>query len=255
MFSDVNLHVIYKIANAPIQPFPFPHIVVRDVFPDDFYRELRANLPAPGLFKTLAALNRVAGDYPDSRLVLPLAAEALEAVPGPARDFWRGVAGWMLGGAFGPTVLSKFDWVLKERLGDLARRQFHDEALLVQDYTTYSLGPHTDSPSKVMSFLFYLPPDDTRAHLGTSVYVPRDPQFTCAGGPHHPFDLFRRVYTMPYLPNTLFAFPKTAHSFHGVEPVQDTEVRRDLLLYDIKVKNPPELEQAPGAATPTRFSF
>jgi hypothetical protein len=259
MFSDVSLHVVYKIANAPIQPFPFPHIVVRDVFPRDFYRELRANLPPPELFRTLTALKRVGGDYPDSRLVLPLASDALDAVPSPAREFWREIAGWMLGGAFGTTVLSKFDWLMKERFGEVERRQFHDEALLVQDYTTYALGPHTDRPTKVKSFLFYLPPDDSRPHLGTSLYAPRDPRFTCTGGPHHPFELFHRVYTMPYLPNTLFAFPKTANSFHGVEPIQDTEVRRDLLLYDIMVQNPPELErpaaQAPAAAGPGRFSF
>ena len=118
---------------------------------------------------------------------------------------------------------------------------------------------HTDRPTKAMSFLFYLPPDDTRPHLGTSIYAPRDPQFTCTGGPHHDFAHFHRVYTMPYLPNTLFAFPKTANSFHGVEPIQDNAVRRDLLLYDIMVQDPPELEQrAPqeqGGAAASRFSF
>jgi hypothetical protein len=49
----------------------------------------------------------------------------------------------------------------------------------------------------------------------------------------------------------LFAFLKTQNSFHGVEPIQETGVRRDLLLYDIKVSNPPELSQrAPAAAQP-----
>ncbi len=71
---------------------------------------------------------------------------------------------------------------------------------------------------------------------------------------------YRCAYTMPYLPNTLFGFPKTHTSFHGVEPIRETEVRRDLLLYDIKVENPPELENrapaAPGVAAATvKFSF
>lgn len=43
---------------------------------------------------------------------------------------------------------------------------------------------------------------------------------------------------------------KTYTSFHGVEPITETEVRRDLLLYDIKVKNPPELENR-APATPS----
>src|SRR5262249_17474227 len=150
------------------------------------------------VFKTLTALKRVAGGYSDSRLVLPLDSDSLAATGEPFRSFWGDLAAWLMGGMFGSIVISKFASVLEPPVGDLRTRRFNDDALLVQDYTTYSLGPHTDSPAKVLSFLFYLPPDDALAHLGTSVYVPKDPSFTCPGGPHHPFDQFHRVYTMPY---------------------------------------------------------
>jgi hypothetical protein len=60
---------------------------------------------------------------------------------------------------------------------------------------------------------------------------------------------------MEYKPNTLFAFIKNDRSFHGVEPIGDQAVLRDILLYDIRV-NPPspdgenetpqEQGQAPG---------
>lgn len=81
--------------------------------------------------------------------------------------------------------------------------------------------------------------------------ITKDPNFTCPGGPHHPFECFLRVATMPYLPNTLFAFLKTHNSFHGVEPIKEAGIRRDLLLYDIKVQDPPELRrQAPAATQP-----
>ena len=42
---------------------------------------------------------------------------------------------------------------------------------------------------------------------------------------------------MPFLPNTMFAFVKTDHSFHGVEPIADPGVSRYLLLYDLRVKS------------------
>ena len=86
--------------------------------------------------------------------------------------------------------------------------------------------------------MFYLPTDATRPHLGTSIYAPRDPAFRCRGGPHHAFDRFDRTDTIPYLPNTLFAFFKSDHSFHGVEPVSDGDTCRHLLLYDIKCRLP-----------------
>src|SRR5205809_1120171 len=114
--------------------------------------------------------------------------------------------------------------------------EFGDEALLVNDHTDYSLGPHTDTPSKVVSVLFYLPGDDRLEKHGTSLYVPRKPGFTCQGGPHYLFDGFERVATMPFLPNTMFAFVKTDHSFHGVEPIADAAISRYLLLYDLRVK-------------------
>jgi hypothetical protein len=42
------------------------------------------------------------------------------------------------------------------------------------------------------------------------------------------------MLTMPYLPNSLFGFLKTQNSFHGVEPVKEVDVQRNLLLYDIR---------------------
>lgn len=245
MSSDASLQVLYRVANAPINPYPYPHFYLKDVFPPDYYRELREQLPPAEAFKDLKALNRVSAGYPDSRLVMILAPENIEALPEPSRGFWAGVAQWLLGGTFGQIMTSKFAEFLEQRLGDLRQARFHDEALLVQDYTTYSLGPHTDSPAKALSFLFYLPPDDSLAHLGTSIYVPKDPRFACVGGPHYRFDLFDRMVTMPFLPNSLFAFMKTHNSFHGVEPIREAGIRRDLLLYDIRVENPPEQRQRP----------
>ena len=246
MSSDVSLHVLYQIANSPVRMFPFPHVYVRDVFPREYYEEIRNNIPAKEVFSTLNALGRVGKDYSESRFVLPLTPNDLGAVAEPARRFWGGCAEWILGGDFGRVMVAKFGEFVQQRLGDLGRMRFHDEALLVQDYTSYSLGPHTDSPKKVMSLLFYLPADDTRSHLGTSLYVPKDPGFHCAGGSHHPFELFRRVCTLPYIPNALLAFPKGSNTFHGVEPLTDA-ARRDLLLYDIKVENPPEIARSAAA--------
>ena len=261
MYSDVDLHVLYKIANAPINPFPFPHIYVRDIFPPDYYRALREHLPPAQTLKTLTSLKRVTGNYPDSRLVLPVTPDAVGALPSPYREFWQQTASWLLSGNFGQAIIPKFAEYLELRFGDINQVHFYDDALVVQDSTTYTLGPHTDTPRKVLSFLFYLPVDDAMAHLGTSIYLPKNPGFRCVGGPYHPFENFRRVATMPYVPNALFAFLKTPNSFHGVEPITDAQVKRDLLLYDIQVENPPELmnPEAPArqavAAPRSNFSF
>jgi len=243
MVSDIGLHVLYKVANAPIRLFPYPHVMVRDVFPPDFYQEIRAHLPPRDSLHTIKSLGMVTGTgmFSEARWVLPLIPDKIDGIAEPFRSFWTGVASWLVDGAFGGLMLPKFGELLERRLGDLRTAQFSDAGYVVQDYTKYSLGPHTDAPKKALTFLFYLPADASQPHLGTSIYVPKDPHFVCAGGPHYPFDLFRRVFTMPYLPNSLFAFVKTNNSFHGVEPVTDAKERRDLLAYDVKVENRPEL--------------
>jgi hypothetical protein len=251
--SDVDLYVQYRIANAPMREFPFPHLYVRHIFPEDFYAGLRANLPSETHLRTLRSFGRVAEDYPDTRLVLPLMPEHIARLEPAQRVFWQELASWLRGPAFGQLMIAKFLPYLQDRFKDLRTQHFADEAMVVRDRTAYSLGPHTDAVSKVLSFLFYLPPDASMAQLGTSLYVPKDPQFTCPGGPHHGFERFRRMLTMEYLPNTLFAFMKTPRAFHGVEPITQANVQRDLLLYDIKMQ-PQQAVQA-GTASEVKFSF
>lgn len=233
--SSAELHVLYRIANEAVREFPYPHVFVRDVFPPDFYRRMREMLPPPGALATLSSMGRMKVGDPaaESRTVLPLEKEALAKLDEPRRAFWQEIAGWLLGGSFGQVMTTKFSPWLQRRFPSLASARFTDEALLVQDRRNYALGPHTDHPSKVLSFLFYLPADDSQPHLGTSIYLAKEPGFGCPGGPHYSFDKFNRLYTMPYVPNALFAFMKTDNAFHGVEPVEGDAVR-ELLLFDIR---------------------
>ncbi len=253
MFSSAESQLLYKVANAPIQLFPYPHILVHDIFPQDFYAELRSHLPPASAYKSLKALGRVGSGYPDTRSVMPFTPGDVATLPEPYRTFWNNFGGWFLGGPFGRTVLQKFASLLAQRFENPIAVDYLHESLVIQDRTTYSLGPHTDTPAKVISFLFYLPADASMPHLGTSMYLPKDPSFTCPGTAHHSFDKFNRLLTVPYVPNTLFGFMKTPNAFHGVEPIADPDIERALLLYDIKVQNP-AVVQAPEQPR-THFSF
>jgi hypothetical protein len=253
MSSSAELTVAYNIGNAPMQMFPYPHIFVRDVFPREYYEEMQRRLPPSELLKPIAEARNVHG-YPE-RFVLTLAPAELERLPEPYRAFWSELAGWMVGGRFGQLVLGKFGQFVEQRFQGMSGVEFADEALLVEDRTRYSLGPHTDTPLKVLSMLFYLPADESQSHLGTSIYVPKDARFVCEGGPHHPFDRFDRMVGMPFLPNSMFAFLKTANSFHGVEPIREEGVRRHLLLYDIRLARSPVQAPAAAAAAASNATF
>jgi hypothetical protein len=240
MFSNAELHVAYQIANAAVRPFPYPHCFVENVFPADFYDEMQRNLPDPTAMIPIEDARQVKG-YKE-RFVLELhKPEHLDTLPADKRDFWKGVSDWMIGrqsgqlGRFGQFMMSKFAPFVQERFKgqNQSAIKFYDEAYLVEDITNYKIGPHTDSPVKVITMLFYLPKDMSQSHLGTSVYQPKDLTFRCPGGPHYPFDWFDRMITMPFKPNSLFTFVKGDRSFHGVEPVGDPDTRRWLLLFDV----------------------
>src|SRR5262245_64621396 len=64
MVFDVEQHVCYRIANAPMLRYPFPHFYVDSIFPEDFYRELRARLPSLDSYTRIDETGTVAkGNY------------------------------------------------------------------------------------------------------------------------------------------------------------------------------------------------
>src|SRR5688500_17473846 len=188
MSSNAELHLSYRFSNAAIQAYPFPHLFIENAFPDDFYARLQAMLPEPQAMRPIADVRPVKG-YKE-RFVLGLDDEKLAVLPPEKRDFWSDLRGWLVGGDFSNVVLDKFTDYLDMRFKDVPDPPFHDEALLVQDTTNYQLGPHSDAVRKVITLLFYLPRDSSQSHLGTSIYVPKDRDFRCPGGPHHPHSLF-----------------------------------------------------------------
>ncbi len=237
MFSPVEGELIYNIASAPIRGFPYPHIYVSDVFPKDFYTALQKNMPDPAAMVPIEKARGLKG-Y-DERFVLDLSeehhlgGEHLNALPEDKRKFWQEFSGWLLTGRLMDLLLAKFKPFVDQRFKGVAGIEYYNESLLVQDVTKYALGPHSDSKRKVITLLFYLPKDLSQSHLGTSMYVPKDPAVNYMSGQHYTFEKFDRIVTMPFNPNSLFAFVKTDNSFHGVEPVLDPDIRRWLLLYDV----------------------
>jgi hypothetical protein len=249
MSFDVEQHVLYRIGNAPVQPFPYPHFYVRDVFPEAFYRELLERLPAIEAYQRLDETGSVPkGSYPE-RFVCDLdGLEEEESARGTF--FWGGLSSWIMSERFSEAIMSKFQNDVTVRFGQEVFLRTDCDVRLVRDFTNYSIAPHTDTPAKLVSLLFYLPADDSLVHRGTAIYVPMDKDFQDDSGKHHSFKKFKKMALMEYRPNSLFAFFKTSSSFHGVEPVAEPGAQRNSMLYNIYVKK----VVSKGPAKP-RFSW
>lgn len=235
MSFDAESHVLYRVANAPLMPYPFPHFYVAEVFPPDFYRELRAQLPELAAYKRLDETGTVAKGAYKERFVCSLADLEEEEFASGKGKFWTELNLWLSADPFAHALMAKFGQAVAERFGAGVTPRLETDLRLVRDFTHYAISPHTDAPRKLVSLLFYLPADDSMSHLGTSIYVPKDPSLRCEGTALHRFDGFRKAATMPFRPNSLFAFVKTDSAFHGVDQIADAGIARDLLLYNIYV--------------------
>lgn len=223
-----------NIADATVSLDPTPHWYVDQVFPQDFYNELMVRMPEPSAFTSITEMGWVTdgGGSEAQRGVLELSAQALQRLDPELAGFWQEIGKQFRTENFALTMLRKFLPHIAERYGDdVGTMRFSATPMLLSDNGNYALGPHTDRMERVLAALFYLPAAASSPELGTSLYLPKDPTFTCPGGPHHSFDKFQRVATMPYAPNSAFCFFKTDTSFHGVEPVPGEGQQRRLFSY------------------------
>ena len=253
--TDVEQFVFYQLANAQVRPYPFPHFFVSPIFPDGFYRALRERLPEVSGYQRLDETGTVPkGAYPE-RFICSL--EELEERESVAEggSFWAELNTWLMGPAFARLVMYKFSESISLRFGESAQVHTSNEARLVRDLTNYAISPHTDVPHKLVSLLFYLPPDERTLDLGTSIYLPKDPTFRCEGKAHHKFELFNKVATMEFRPNSLFGFFKTDRAFHGVDRIAAEGIVRDLLLYNIYVRKVASAEPPRAAAALTSWPW
>jgi hypothetical protein len=238
MSFDVEQYVRYKIANAPVNRFPFAHFFVRDVFPADYYRSLLERLPGTATYTPIDETGTVTkGSYTQRHICELENLAEQEAASGSGEQYWESLEDWLMGDAFMNFIVGKFTPAIEERYGRGVKLTLNNDCRFVRDYTNYSIPPHTDTAAKLVSLLFYLPADESRRHLGTSIYMPTSPDFRSDGSAHYDFKGFKHAARMDYVPNALFAFLRTDWSFHGVEPIADTEVERNLMLYNVYVRN------------------
>lgn len=200
------LAALNKAATKVLEPFPL--LFAEHVFPDDFYEHLQHKLRHKEDYHSEKFWNRQFADE----------------VGIPELEF-------MYKRPFFDGVLNVFREQVEAEFGG-TNQKFSRDVRLIRDQQQYKIGPHTDAPWKVVSLLFYLPPDDSMRNFGTAIYKPVDPHFRCIGGPHHKFEDFVQVWRAPFIPNSCLGFWKTDRSFHGVPPIPDV-VRRDVLLYNI----------------------
>jgi hypothetical protein len=236
-------HVIDRLRTAKVVQDPYPHYYLEDVFPSDYYQSLMRRLPDSSVYDNLFAVTSLKLDHFRHRDQRDLNDGWTEMLPDDIKGFWADFNKWFTGPELAQAVLHTFAEPMRERFGDDERwPEVSVEAQFIRHRAGYFLGPHSDLYTKLVVLLLYLAPDDRLAHLGTSLYRPKDPGFTCPDSKHYEFDDFVKVKTAPYKRNSLLAFVRSDRSFHGLDPLSEQDVARgprDLIqyvLHDMRVR-------------------
>ena len=237
VLADPLAHMIERLHTPEMILDPFPHYFMEQVFPDDYYEALLRNLPGSTAYQNLFEITDLKLDHFRHRDQKDIGAGWTDLLSGEPKAFWDAFNEWFLGPDLAQAILRTFADAMNARFGDEASWPgISVEVQLIRHRAGFFLQPHSDANSKLVVLLLYLAPDASTSHLGTSIYRPKDPTFTCSKSAHHPFEDFVHIKTAPYLPNSMLAFFRSNRSFHGVEPLSEedtTTCNRDVIQYVI----------------------
>ena len=238
MTPDINPHLTYQILNAPIREYPFPHFFITNIFPEAFYNQIIENLPHNREYQSLVEQGLVyyqpeTEEIYSKRNCIELSTDDIKQIEKKKRTFWQELAAELSREDFiNPLILKYKKWLINQ-FGAGVNIKYKVMIDLLRDSNQWALGPHTDHPDKIAVILFYLATNNKTPYLGTSIYTPKQSNFTCEGGPHHNREVFNRANTLPFLPNSAFGFLKNNVSFHGVESMTKIGDVRNLIQLSV----------------------
>lgn len=228
----LHQHWRQKLPELSVNHEPYDHTYLEGFFPAELYRKILEQLPESDNYQPLNTRRWARADGASTRDILTLTEEGVAHLPDRQREFWA-----QIGEAMSSSFLQRYFFeALKQ---DVALRLgIHPEeavdfpayvsTLVIRDSDQYRIKPHPDGFPRLVTLVLYLPTDDSREDLGTSVYV-EQPWYKRLIGRR-----FREVGRFPYRPNSAAAFAVNdlphRKSLHGRELVELDGCVRNLMI-------------------------
>jgi hypothetical protein len=225
--DELIAQAVASIEAADHFSFPFPHIVFRNFFPADFYRNLVCRIPTEGY-------DPITGT--GTRMALRLYGDNIEKIDPELRSAWGSVSAMLTSKEVETAIRIKLNDGLEIRArgdkvpsaGDL---KLVAKPVVYRDRDGYQIKPHPDTRKKVVTMHLYCPADASQEALGTTLY-----RASLKGLMHVGSYCLEPVKTIPFLPNVGYAFVvlKAYHSFtkmswHGRPQIKTDQPRISIL--------------------------
>ena len=225
--AAVAAHIRQRVISAPMRADPFPHLVISELFPADFYQQLHRAIPAPTFW-------RHAGYQRDNWHIEEDTASRL------SETTWRFMHREIATKLLMPLLLERFAeeiatyWRNTCDL-DAAKLAGHyrcDEGRLLLRRPGYELEPHLDPPNAMLTVLIYLAEPGAPDTHGTDLYA-SDPLPAQRVGIMYPARhgiRTERATTVPFRANTALVFV-TPQSVHGAKLPSGIDERFERVSY------------------------
>jgi hypothetical protein len=165
------------------------------------------------------AAENVMADGAHTRVKIELFPEFIRYLTAEGRLVWAVVGGALRSEMVRDALMQRLEPGLRRRFGhDFGKVSMYPVPILTRDTPGYFIAPHADTHWKGMTAQFYLPRDNSTAHVGTIFHeiMPDGSQ--------------PRRAQMAFLPNSGYAFAVDTDLVHSADTV-DAEVKtRDSIL-------------------------
>ena len=243
-------HINNSIKQAQVDPDPFPHMYIRNFFEENFYMKLLDSLPGKEKFVPINKTGSVSDDYPEERFIFDINPEILKSFERKDQKVFSDIVNSFFSNDFFNSVFFKFKSTIDDRIKNFTEEEiklfgknnfnFEGRIALVKDYTKYQLGAHTDTLNKFLTFLFYIPKDESIREIGTSLYKPLNKELKTSFSSHYTMEEtknnFIETKKTEFMPNSVLIFPRTNYSYHGVSSINIGSKERNLLLLNFYFK-------------------
>jgi hypothetical protein len=224
---ELTAHAVASIEAADHFSFPFPHIVFRDFFPADFWRDLVRSIPTEGYDRIRATGSRVA---------LRLHGENIQKIDPALRPAWAAVSAVLTSRGVERAIRKRLHDGLEirargDRVSCANDLKLVAKPMICRDRDGFWMKPHPDKRKKVVTMQLYCPADISQEALGTTLY-----RASFKGLFHIGSCCLEPVKTIPFLPNVGYAFvvlkayhSLTRMSWHGRPPIRTDQPRISIL--------------------------
>jgi hypothetical protein len=257
--SSILEYVLEKVNTTQILLNPFPHIIISDIFPLDFYEMVMNELDQlsadtdnfkvfhkPSMKKKTHTRTEICimnekldvnekNQYFDFPLMKESETSFSDKIKGMNIEILCDI---IKSDALKYALLEKFGSFLKERLENYPIEEVSRNIGFNRDTGGFCLKPHTDTEFKLLFGVLYLSKNKENPHLGTDLYKHKN---GLKSWRTTPLDMkicdddFIRVKQAEYLPNQFAVFLKNDESWHGVN-LSNCNIVRHTIYYSLCAK-------------------